>query len=565
MPASLRRDDAAEKTTGRTRFTDDHPRPGILHAAVIGSPHARARIVAIRTEAARAVPGVRGVFTGADFDALIGLYLGDKPPLARHEVRYHGEGVAAIVADDEASALRALHKIEVDYEILPPVRSPREALAPGAPVLHPELATYRHIPAILPEPGTNIANRTRLRKGNAEAAFRTAAVTVEGNFSFPPGDHVAMEPRAVEAEVRPDGRLLIRTSTQSPFGVRTLLAQGFGLPESMIEVVVGAVGGGFGGKAGIQLEPLAYLLSKGMGGRPVRLVNSREADMLTSPGRPGLEARVALAAEPDGTLIAADIEFLFDSGGYADYAVNVSRAAGYACTGPYRIPHVKADSLCVYTNHPFATAYRGFGHIELSFAVERALDLLADKLNMDPAGLRLKNAVLAGDTVPSGAVLDPNTGDLPGCIKLVQKRLAWHQGTRTQIVGVDGRPKIVAKGIACFWKAPAIPTFTDASAILIYGEDASISLATGVVELGQGTFTGLRQIVAEALKMDPAKIRAVTEVNTDRSPHDWPVDTPSALAHAEPMSTSPGNMYQSFTYKLSLPSWARPVGFMNRD
>jgi len=521
LGTSLPREDGEEKTSGRTKFTDDHPRPGVLHAAVLFSPHARARILAVRTEAARAAPGVRGVFTGADWDTLIGLYLGDKPPLARHEVRYHGEGVAAVVADDEASALRALRRIEVDYDLLPPVRSPRQALAPGAPLLHPELAQYRHIAGIFPEPGTNVANRTRIRKGDAESAFRTAAVSVEGSFSFPPGDHVALEPRAVVAEVRPGGRVLIRSSTQSPFGVRTLLAQGFGIPEGSIEVAVGAVGGGFGGKAGIQLEPLAYLLSKGMGGRPVRLVNSREADMLTSPGRPGLEARVALAAEADGTLVAADIEFLFDSGGYADYAVNVSRAAGYACTGPYRIPHVKADSLCVYTNHPFATAYRGFGHIELSFAVERALDLLAAKLRMDPAELRLKNAVRAGDTVPSGAVLDPSTGDLPGCIRTVQRRLEWDHGTRSAVVGADGRPKVVSKGLACFWKAPAIPTFTDAAATVTFSEDASVCVATGVVELGQGAFTGLRQIAAEALGMDAAKVRVVREVNTDSSPHDW--------------------------------------------
>jgi len=518
---SLRRSDAEEKVGGRTRFTDDHPRPGVLHAAILSSPHARARILGIDTVAARASPAVRGVFTGADWTELIGLYLGDKPPLARGEVRYHGEGVAAVVADDEASALRALRLITVDYEVMPPVRSPREALAPGAPVLHPGLASYRRIPAILPEPGTNVANRTRIRKGDAEAAFRSAPVTVEGFFSFPPGDHVMMECRAVEAEIRPDGRLLLRTSTQSPFGVRTLMSKAFGIPEGMIEVIAGPVGGGFGGKAGIQLEPLAYLLSRAVGGRPVRLVNTREADLLTSPGRPGLEARVALASDSDGTLRAADIEFLFDSGGYADYAVNVSRAGGYACTGPYRIPNVTADSLCVYTNHPFATAYRGFGHIEMSFAVERAMDLLAEKLGMDPAELRLRNAIKAGDTVPTGAVLDRSTGDLGACIRAVQKRFRWDEGLRTETVGADGRTRIRAKGISCFWKAPAIPTFTDAGAVLHFLEDGSVSLVTGVVEIGQGTFTGLSQIVAEALGMDPSRVRVVSDVDTDRAPHDW--------------------------------------------
>ncbi len=518
---SLGRDDAEEKTRGRTRFADDHPRPGVLHAAVLASPHAAARIVSIDTRAAAAAAGVRGVFTGADWDALIGLYMGDKPPLARGVVRHHGEPVAAVVADDEASALAALRLIEVNYEPLPPIKSPREALASGAPVLHPDLASYRRIPAILPEGGTNVANRTRIRKGEPEAAFKGAAVTVEGRVSFPPGDHVAMEPRAVEAEIKANGRIVVRSSTQSPFGVRTLLAKAFGIPEGKIRVIAPPVGGGFGGKAGIQLEPLAYLLSKALGGRAVRLVNSREADLISSPGRPGLEARVALAADAEGNLRGADIELLFDSGGYADYAVNVSRAAGYACTGPYRVNAVKADSLCVYTNHPFATAYRGFGHIELSFATERAMDLLAAKLKMDPAELRLRNAIRAGDTVPTGAVLDRSTGDLPACIRAVMARLDWSAGIRFETEAKGGRKVVRAKGIACFWKAPAIPTFTDAGAVLYFAEDGSVSLVTGIVEIGQGTHTGLRQIVAEALAMDPLKVRVVGEVDTDSAPHDW--------------------------------------------
>jgi len=517
LGVSLPRDDAWPKATGTIRYTDDHPRPGLLHAAVLASPHSHARIIAVDTDAARTAPGVRGVFTGADWDMLIGLYLGDKPPLARNIVRYHGEGVAAVVADTEAEARAALSLIQVDYEILPPLRSPREALAPGAAVLHPDLASYRRIPAILPEPGTNVANRTKIRKGDADAAFLTAPVQIKGRYSFPPGDHAAMEPRAVEAEIRSDGRVLIRSSTQSPFGVRTLLAKGFGIPERQIEVIAPAVGGGFGGKAGIQLEPLAYLLSRGVGGRSVRLVNTREADLTTSPGRPGLEATVRLASLADGTLVAADIEFLFDSGGYADYAVNVARAAGYACTGPYRIPHVKADSVCVYTNHPFATAYRGFGHIELSYAVERAMDLLADKLGMDGAEFRLKNAVRAGDTVPTGAVLDANTGDLAACIRKVQERLDWSAGMRHELAN----GKVITRSLACFWKAPAIPTFTDAGAVVMFDEDGSVRIATGVVEIGQGTATGLRQITAESLGMDPAKIRVTGEIDTDRAPHDW--------------------------------------------
>ncbi len=513
------RTDAPAKVRGTLRFTDDAIRPGTLHAAVLYSPLAHAEIKRIETAAAAAAPGVRGVFTGADWpDVLIGLYMGDKPPLARGKVRYHGEPVAVVVADDEAAALNALRLVKAEYVPLPALGSPREALAPGAPVLHPDMATYARIPDILPEPGTNVANRTKIRKGDPAKAFAEADAFVEGEFSFPPGNHVALEPRVAIAEYGADGRLEIDSSTQSPFEVRNLLARALGIPERRIVVRAGPIGGGFGGKAGIMLEPLASLLAMRFPGRPVRLANTREADLLSSPGRPGLQARVRLAAHTDGTLLGADIEFLFDSGGYADYAVNVSRAAAISCTGPYNIPNVKTDSLCVYTNHPFATAFRGFGHIELSYATERAMDLLAARLKMDPAELRLKNAIRRGDLTPTGAPMDENTGDLPACLAKVRARLAWDSAPH-RAVQPDG--KIRAKGISCFWKAPAIPTFTDAGAVLYFAEDGSATLGTGVIEIGQGAHEGLRMLVAEALKTDLDRVHVTRAVDTDRSPHDW--------------------------------------------
>lgn len=519
LGTSPERTDAPAKTGGTLRFTDDRVRPGTLHTVVLFSPQAHAEIKKIDVVAAVAAPGVRGVFTGADWpDVLIGLYLGDKPPLARGKVRYHGEPVVAVVADDEASALNALRLVKVDYAPLPALGSPREALAPGAPILHPDMGTYAKIPDIFPEPGTNVANRTRIRKGDPDQAFAAADVVVAGEFSFPPGDHVAMEPRVAIAEYGLDGRLEVDSSTQSPFEVRTLLAKALRIPERRIVVRAAPIGGGFGGKAGIMLEPLASLLAMRFPGRPVRLANTREADMLSSPGRPGLQSRVRLAARADGTLLAADIEFLFDSGAYGDYAVNVSRAAAISCTGPYHVPHVKADSLCVYTNHPFATAFRGFGHIEMSYATERALDLLAGHLKMDPADLRLMNAIRPGHTTPTGALMDGNTGDLPACLAKVRQRLDWDSQPR-RAVGPDG--KIHAKGISCFWKAPAIPTFTDAAALLFFSEDGSATLSTGVVEIGQGTFDGLRMLVAEALKTELDQVRVVGDVDTDKSPHDW--------------------------------------------
>lgn len=514
---SVPRPDALDKVSGTLRFTGDYQIPGLLHTAFVTSPHAHARILRIDRQRALQEPGVRAVVTGEDIPIRLGLYLGDKYPLAKDVVRYFGEPVVAVVADREDQALLAAQRIQVSYEELPVVRNPQEALRPSAPILHPAMDQYRHISAILPEPGTNVANRTKIRKGNVAEGFSHAKVIVEETFSFPPGDHGAMENRVTIAEISRNGKVTIRSATQAPFVVRALMGAFFGIPPGDITVIAAPVGGGFGGKAGIQLEGLAYLLSKAVGGRPVMVRNQREEDLVSSPGHIGLFARVKVGASAEGYLTAMDLEYLFDSGAYADYAVNISRAAAIACTGPYRVPHVKADSLCVYTNHPFATAYRGFGHIELAFPIERTMDLLAKRLQMDPLELRKINAIQVGDTTPTLQEMDLNTGDLRTCIDRVAQRLKWQEGTRVQVSDRVVR----AKGMGCLWKAPAMPTNTDAGALITFNEDGSLNLTTGIVEIGQGTHTGLAQIVAERFNMEVEKVHVVYEVNTDRSPHDW--------------------------------------------
>jgi CO/xanthine dehydrogenase Mo-binding subunit len=514
---SYLRKDGAEKVRGGMKYVDDYRPAGLLYAALITSAKAHARIVSIDTEEARKSEGVEGVFTGEDFPFRIGLYLGDKTPLARGKVRFYGEPVAAVVAETERQALAAAAKVKISYEELEVLATPEQALKEGAQLLHEHMEEYTHIPAILPEPGTNIGNRTKIRKGDVEAGFEEAEVTIESRVEFPPRDHAAMEPRAAIGQVRPDGQVIIHSSTQSPFEVRNLMTGGFDIRQGKITIVAPPIGGGFGGKAGIQLEPLAYLLSRELGGRPVRVANSREQDMVTSPGGPGLQATVELGAKRDGTLTAARIRFLFDSGAYGDYAVNVSRAAGYSATGPYRIPNVHSDSLSVYTNHSSATAFRGFGHIEMDFAVERAMDMLAERLEMDPVRLRQKNAIRPGDSTPTQNILDRNTGDLPQCIRNVAERLDWEEGSRFEL----DQHRVRAKGISCFWKAPAIPTFTDASAAVYFNDDGSLNLITGAIEIGQGIFTGLAQLVAERLGIDPEMVHTPHDIMTDRMAHDW--------------------------------------------
>ena len=514
---NVERIDARQKTQGSLRYTDDVRLPGMLFTALVKSPHAHAALNAIDTTDALQQPGVLNIFTGEDFNCRIGLYLGDRPPLARGKVRHFGEPVAVVVAHTLAQAKFAAGKIKVSYTPLAVVGHPEKALEPGAPVIHEQLGEYTHIDAILPEPGTNVGHRTRIRKGDIDTGFKKAHAVVQERFEFPPGDHVFMEDRVAVVEIQGDGQVMVHTATQSPFGVQTLLSSFFNIPPGKITVAALPVGGGFGGKAGIQLEPLAYLLSQKMGGRPVRVSLDRTEEFVCAPGSPGISADIRLGAAKDGTLAAADIRLLFDSGAYADYAVNVSRAAGLACSGPYRIDHIRADSLCVYTNHPFATAYRGFGHIELAFVIERAMDLLAEKLAMDPLEFRMKNAIQAGDTTPTQNRLDDNTGDLKGCLASVAEQIRWSEGRLLQVDETKAR----AKGIAGFWKAPAIPPNTEAGAIVTFNNDGSINLATGAVEIGQGTQTGLAQITAESFGVEADRVHVVKEVITDRSPHDW--------------------------------------------
>lgn len=514
---SMLRKESDDKVTGKVLYGNDVYDPRMLHGALKMSPHAYAKIKDIDTKEAKALPGVKAIMTGRDIKDNIGLYLCDKPPIARDVVRHFGEVVAVVIADSLSHARAAAEAIRVDYEVLTPVLSPEEALSTSAPILHEAMGTYSHIPPIHPEPGTNVANRTKIRKGNAQAAMDEAAYVVETQVRIPPGDHVAMEPRVAIAEIKSTGDVHILSSTQAPFVVKNLMSHFYNIPPGKIEVTAPMVGGGFGGKAGIQLEGLAYLMSLKVGGRPVKLVNTREQDLLASPGHIGIESRVKLGADPSGHLLAMDLTYHFNSGAYADYAVNVSRAAAISCTGPYSVPNVTCDSLCVYTNMPFATAYRGFGHIEMAFGIERALDELADKMGMDPVKLRRINAIKAGDTTPVQSVMNESTGDLKTCFLKVEEMLGGGIGERIQV----SERLVRAKGISGLWKAPAMPTNTDAGAIITFNADGSCNLNTGLVEIGQGTKTGLAQIVSETLSIPFEKVHVVMPVNTKTSPSDW--------------------------------------------
>ena len=515
--SSVLRKESLEKVTGQIIYGNDIITPQMLHGAVKTSPHAYAKIVSIDITTAKSLPGVRAVLIGDDFDYNLGLYLCDKPPLAKHVVRHYGEAVAAVVADTLEQAERAVQSIVVVYDNLTPILSPKEAVKADAEILHNNMANYSHIDPIHPEPGSNVANRTKIRKGDVKTAFSEAFNTIEVSVEIPLGDHVALEPRVSIAEIKKTGDVYISSSTQAPFVVKGLMSTFFGIDPGKIIVDTSFLGGGFGGKAGIQLEGLAYLLSEAVGGRRVKLVNTREQDLVTSPGHIGLQADVKLSVDKNNKFTAMYMDYYFNSGAYADYAVNVSRAAAISCTGPYFVPNIRCDSICVYTNMPFSTAYRGFGHIEIGFAVERAIDVMAKSLNIDPYELRRLNGVKPGDTTPVQSVLNKSTGDIETCFNEVNQML---NGNIKDVVRIDERT-VRVKGISGLWKAPAMPTNTDAGAIITFNSDGSCNINTGVVEIGQGTKTGLAQIASETMDIPMDKVHVEMSVNTKTSPSDW--------------------------------------------
>ncbi len=515
---SVLRKEALAKVTGAARYTNDFSAPGMLHAQLVISPYAHARIVSVATARARQAPGVHAVVTGADCPTLVGEPLADRSPIAVERVRYHGEPVAVVVADAPHQAMRAAQLVQVTYAPLPVVHSPRAALRPDSPLVHEHLGSYERQEGIYPVPETNIANHVRIRKGNMAVGWATSEIVVEATVSFPQSDHVAMENRCAMAEISPDGRVEITSSTQAPYVVREYLSQFFGIDPAKVVVHTPLVGGGFGGKAPVQLEFIAYLASRAVGGRKVKLVNSREQDFITSPVHIGLDASVKLGATRQGRLVAAEIQFLFDGGAYSDRAAIITRAAAQDCTGPYRVDHVHCDAYCMYTNHPYPGPFRGYGHAEMTLAVERAMDMLADRLGLDPLELRRQNAIRPGDTTPTQAELTASTvGDLPQCIDRLKRLMQWDSGPRIEVEGY----KVRAKGVSCFWKTSSTPTNAGAGAVLLFLPDGRVSLVCGAVEIGQGSKSVLAQIVAEKLKMDPDQVQVEMEVNTATCPEHW--------------------------------------------
>lgn len=485
---------------GRVRYAQDQELPGMLHGRILRSPYPHARIV--RVDAA-AVPAGVVVLTPDDVRELgwYGCQIRDQTVLAIDRARFAGDPVAAVAAGTPEEAEAALALVDVEYEELPAVLDLEQALA-GHLLVHDRHRISDNDAAyfgLRPQQGTNVCHLFRIRHGDAERGLEQADVVVEETFRTAAAQHAPMEPHACLA--RWDGdRLEVWTGTHTPFNVRSDLAGVFGIPEAHVRVVCPPMGGSFGAKTFVHLEALAAALAR-KAARPVRIVLPRAEEWVTNSRHPAL-IRVTIGARRDGTLLAKRVDSSIDTGAYADCGPGVAVKVGYSAVGPYRIPHVAVDSRCVYTNLPPAGAFRGFGATQAAWASERATDMLAERLGMDPLELRLRNVLGDGDVFCTGETM--HDVHFAECLERAAAAVDWAAGRR-------------GKGLCVLLKGMQTPS--RARIAVEADPDGGYTLRCATAELGQGAKRALTIVAGELLGAPPGEIR-FPDPDTDVVPYD---------------------------------------------
>ena len=414
---NVRRIDTPSKVSGRLKYAGDMTMPGMLHVQVLRSPHAHARIVSIDTSAAAAMEGVEGVITSADVPGEdgFGVFVNDQPIMARGKVRYIGEAVAAVAAEDPLIAKRALSAIKVVYQELPAVFDPDEATCPGAPVLHdyaPDNVT-KHIP---------------IRVGDTDKGFAESDLVVEETYTTQAIEHAYLEPEAGLAYVDHDGVVTIVSPDQNITHHRHMLARIIAKPISKVRFIMSPVGGGFGGKEDMIYQGmLALLAMKTL--RPVRLVFTREESIISTAKRHPSRTVLRMGITRDGHIRALQMKMISDGGAYGLSTEGVMRKAAILAAGPYAIPNVRVDTIGIYTNNTPSGAFRSFGALQTAFATESHLDICAERLGLDPFEIRRINAMRDGALTHTKARL--GSVSLMRALDALEKASGWEIGAPT--------------------------------------------------------------------------------------------------------------------------------------
>jgi CO/xanthine dehydrogenase Mo-binding subunit len=504
--------DGIGKVTGRAKFGADLSLPGMLWGKALLARRPHARIRTIETEAAWQTRGVWAVLTAADlpFEKFFGVVIKNQPILAGDRVLHYGDGVALVAAETREAADEAISRIRVDYEDLPGVFDPEEAMLPGAPLLHE---------------ASNVCVHHRVRKGDVQTGFADATVVLERTYRTQHIEHAYIEPEAVLAEPTEDGGMRVIGSIQNIFSTRRSLAAVLGCDLARVTVEHAAMGGSFGGKDEVmtQMACRAALLARTTG-RPVKIVNSRENSMVESYKRHPYVMHYKLGATADGRVTAIETRIVADAGAYASMSPFVTWRSVVQATGPYECPNVSTDVYAAYTNNVYTGAMRGFGSPQVNFAIESLMDELAEQLGRDPLELRLQNGIRRGSVTATGQTLDHEVS-LAQVLRETAERSGWTR--RRREIEEENRARKDGKragiGLACSYRGVSLGAEgTDAvGAIVSVQTDGSVLVSVGLTDMGQGVSSAVSLIAAEVLGIDTRRVK-FWNVHTGRVPDSGP-------------------------------------------
>ncbi|MBI2936472.1 MAG: xanthine dehydrogenase family protein molybdopterin-binding subunit [Chloroflexi bacterium] len=490
-----------DKVSGQARYTADINLPGMLWGKTLRSPYAHARILRIDASKAWQLPDVHAVLTANDIpNTLVGRRMRDMPVLARDRVRFIGEKVAAVAAENPDTAEEALSQIEVEYEDLPAVFDPLEAARDSAPLLHEEVGSYQGLPQPLDKP-TNLFSTVTWKLGNLEEGIARSDLVFEHTFSVPAVHQVYLEPHACVVSIDATGQVQVWASNKAPFALRRQLAEAAEIPEESIVVHPTVIGGDFGGKGSFMDVPLCYFLAK-RAGRPVKMVMTYLEELMAGNPRHPAIVTIKSGVTRDGQILARHAKLIFNSGAYAAFkpvpAVNLlgARNAG----GTYRIPNLTIESHCVYTNCVPAGHMRAPGEPQAIFAVESHMDMIAHELGIDPLDFRLRNILRDGDPDPTGHPLHNVRAE--ETLLAAANAADWGSPKSTPHVG---------RGIAMSERHVG---GGETTATLTLSPDGTARLLTPLLDTGTGAYLILRQVVAEVLTLP---IESITIVSQDTS------------------------------------------------
>ena len=519
--------DALRLAKGKPVFADDLTLPGMLHAAMLTSPHAHARIKHIDTSRARALPGVHAVLTYENVPRVVYATGGQSYPNPKpydqvsldSKVRHVGDRVAVVAAESPEIAQRALELIDVDYEILPAIFDPADAMRDGAPMIHDEPDAIG-----ITDAAHNLASTVSADVGNLEQGLAKSDRVFERTYRVHQVQQVSIEPHIVVTYWDEDERLVIRTSTQVPFHVRRMIAPLLGLPVKRIRVIKPRIGGGFGGKQEMLIEDLCAHLTLATN-RPVRFEYTRTLEFTSARSRHPQTITYRAGVMNDGTLRALEMNIVEDTGAYGTHGLTVCTVSGMRGLSTYRCPHVRLRAKIAYTNKPTPGAFRGYGAPQAEFALESLMEEIAREMNFDPIGFRLQNAVRVGDTLPLAVALGEaregfeqkiQTCALPECVERGAEEIGWRGFGRE-----DATPSKIktGQGMAACMHGTAIAGLDMGAASIKMNDDGSFNVLVGATDLGTGSDTVLAQIAAETLGVPTSDV-IVYSSDTDMTPFD---------------------------------------------